>query len=395
MRPKYNYYIVCLLLFISVTILKADNAEDFGNFGRKLLAERLQPFEKGGDKAVETTIIVEIGFLADVWLGDGDQDYYAGLMERFEKCATSKSIPVLERYIKNAACIKNAQDGRQLPWGVFATIDERIQLLWFRLKTEGMSPEKKAEVALSGFIGEAAQVPIDCGLAERWIVQIGKPARSAFYSFLEQPATGESKYILIGALTGVLTGGYETDLFQPSEKEIRYFIDHDGTFGHLAILAYLREIGRMKEALPGLLLVLQSSDHDLYLSALVDLYYMSQFKEEIVPRIIAEIGKPRADLEGGRSCQSSSYEPKAFRVLAQMGKMPETVTFFKWYMQTFARAEAWGEDFSETSDKDEIYSRVSAIRTVYEALREWGEWPEPQKPPEEKQSTVPEHQESR
>jgi len=365
----------CFLLLLFSTGLKA---EDYGDIGRRTLAERLLPFEKKGERAVEESIANEIGFLADIWLGEGDETYYEGLMERLEECATQDSIPVLERFIRNAAKIKNAQNSPQLPWGVFATLDQRTQELWHRLRTKGLDPEDKARLALWGRLGKEPRVPVSPNLARNWISELGKTARKLVYQCLETSTDQEHT-----ALDYLI---FSEEAFEPDEKEIRTFLEHPETLGHSLIVQYLRA-GNDKRALQPLLDMV--NDPRKAGLAIQELRHWKKYRDDIIP-VLVEVGKKERIAIAAQWPDVVDYERGSlFYALYQMGNDARTVALFKSYLSQVARPEAW---LAGTQDEmtnitkqleawrpiDRFAARQEAVRVAIQALCEWGEWPQPQ-----------------
>ena len=132
---------VAAFLFCLLCQMPAPGAEGGGATGAELFRLRLAEVEKLGDAAVEESICGEVGILDNLWLGGDGRSYYEALMARWERCATEKSLPVLEGFLKNAAVLRARQADQRLPWLLFGTIERRGQGLWYRLRTAKLESE--------------------------------------------------------------------------------------------------------------------------------------------------------------------------------------------------------------------------------------------------------------
>ncbi len=341
------------------------------SLGSRFLRERLAPVEGQGDLAVEDSIIEEIGFLAEMSLGDSARDYYEGLVGRWEKCATERSIPVLEDLITKMAAFKRERRG-QLPWGIFGTLDRRVHELWFRLKTRDMLPEEKAKVALWGIMEEGAPVPFNRELAMDLLPQIGVGARKLLYEFMRRPADGDWDDMTVGVLSSVIGGRPGVSPLSPSEEEIQLLLDAKGTLGQMAVIGNLASAGRTDPCVQPLLEMVSSGEEDKVNSALNSLRYLDAYRGRILP-VLLDVAGRRIMFTTSRWGESSpdGMRSRLFNLLGRIGKDARAVTLFRDYITRMSSQEAWLED----APSENLIPRQMAVSAAYRWLKKWGELP--------------------
>jgi len=353
--------------------LASQAQEDEEDPGQRILRERLAPVEKRGERAVEKSIIEEIGFLAEMNLGDSARDYYGGLVGRWEKCATERSIPVLEELIKKMAAFKRDRKRGQLPWGIFGTLDRRVHELWYRLKTQDMSPEEKAKVALWGMMEKGAPVPFERELAMVVLPRIGMPAREAVYEFMARPADGEWDDLTASALHSAIGGTPDFNVLSPSEDEIRQMLAAKGTIGNMVVVEYLLCNGRRDVCIQPLLEMLLSGQEDRVSRALYNFYqHIDTHAEQIIPVLIG-IGSKNVMFAESRfgGSRPDGDRSDVFDLLGKMGRDARTVKLLNDYVNRICRPQAWIEE----TVPDNLAARQRAVRAAYSWLKKWGELP--------------------
>ena len=335
--------------------------------GERLLTERFAPLDGADDRAVEESIVKEIALLAEMNLGRGASKYYEGLMKRWEECATKRSVSVLEGFIKKMARFERDRKRGTLPWGIFGTLDLRVQKLWFRLKTEGMQPEEKARIALWGMLEKGAPVPLDREVAIHLLRKIGEPKNPVITEFLDRPADGEWDDLTTAALDSV---------FPATEERIRYYFRRDGTLGQCLAVNWLAARGQYGKCLNHLVKMIRSGEEDQLNSAMNWLRYMKEYRETLIPELVSLAGSDRMFARtrwGGPS--TDGMRDQVFGLLAKFGKDARTVAVLKGYLRKVSSPQAWLEVSGEDLDlrREGLDLRRNAVEEACRILKEWGE----------------------
>jgi hypothetical protein len=321
MRQKWSR---CIMVLGAVAfLLGASNTEgrDEEN-ARKLLKERLAPFEKSSQSDLEKSICGEIDSLTNLLIGGRAEAYYWGLMEKWETCVSKQSLPTMERFMKRAAQLR-AKSESSLPFDVFGPLDARIPNLWFKVKTEGMSQKEKTKVAVSGFIGQLAPVPTTYVVSSEWLKQMKTPDRSVLYDLLDRATDGMNDHLTSTAIALLLLRSHADAGLRPTEAEILKYLNEPSALGHMVMVKYLVEKKEYEKALPALLQMLRSDQFDRKTAALNSLKMLREYRERVIPEVIREAGKkrliPRSRLPF-RDDVPDSRRNRAFWVLQSMGK---------------------------------------------------------------------------